>query len=168
MQYQLRATSVGIRETKSCLKNSWAFKRKTHHRYCQASPIAASGALYEVAAAGDILDVLFISGISLSIAVNIGVSALPLLVGPKDAMKLKQIREDDGQDIKWGVMSILTFFPLLNWLVKSHLPALMQDTCLVLCNYRDALPIFQSVTSLISSNGVTEQSWHKQDPAGLK
>ena len=139
MQYQLRATSVGIRETKSCLKNSWAFKRKTYHRYCQASPIAASGALYEVAAAGDILDVLFISGISLSIAVNIGVSALPLLVGPKDAMKLKQIREDDGQDIKWGVMSILPFFPLLNWLVKSHrrllcrTPALCYATIVMRC-----------------------------------
>ena len=120
MQYQLRATSVATGGTKSRLRISWAFKRQTHHRSFQARPIAANGALYEVAAAGDILDVLFISGISLSIAVNIGVSALPLLVGPKDVVKLKQIREDDSQDIKWGVMSILSFFPLLNWLVKSH------------------------------------------------
>ena len=134
MQCQLRATSMGTRGTKSRLRPSWAFKRKAHHRYFRASPIAARGALYEVAAAGDILDVFFISGISLSIAVNIGVSALPLLVEPKDAVKLKQIREDDSQDIKWGVMSILSFFPLLNWLVNSILPVVMQDTCLVLCH----------------------------------
>jgi len=140
MQYQLRATSIGPGGTKSRLRTSWAFKRKTHHRYFRASPIAASGALYEVAAAGDILDALFISGISLSIAVNIGVSALPLLVGPKDAVKLKQIREDDSQDIKWGVMSIISFFPLLNWLVKfpscqllCRTPALCSATIVMRC-----------------------------------
>ena len=61
---------------------------------------------------------LFISGVSLSIAVNMGISALPFLVGAKDAAKLRQAKEDDTQDIKWGVMSLLSFFPLLNWLVR--------------------------------------------------
>lgn len=91
---------------------------KYRHRFvCRASHVPASSVLYEVAAAGDFLDTLFISGVSLSIAVNIGISALPLLVGVKDAEKLKQAVEDDTQDIKWGVMSLLSFFPLLNWLV---------------------------------------------------
>lgn len=75
--------------------------------------------LHEIAASGDLLDTLFASGVSLSIAVNIGISALPLLVGARDAEKLKQIEEDDAQDIKWGVMSLLSFFPLLNWLVSA-------------------------------------------------
>ena len=79
--------------------------------------MATSSALYDIAASGDFLDTLFISGISLSIALNIGISALPLLVGVKDPKKLKQVVEDDTQDIKWGVMSLLSFFPLLNWLV---------------------------------------------------
>ena len=75
--------------------------------------------LYELAATGDILDTLFVSGISLSIAVNIGISALPLLVGAQDAKKLKQAVKDETEDIKWGVMSLLSFFPLLNWLVSN-------------------------------------------------
>ena len=86
---------------------------------CRGSPVGASGSLYEIAAAGDFLDTLFISGVSLSIAVNVGISALPLLVGIRDAEKLKQAVEDDDQDIKWGVMSLLSFFPLLNWLVRA-------------------------------------------------
>lgn len=84
-----------------------------------AAPVAASPVLHEIAASGDLLDTLFASGVSLSIAVNIGISALPLLVGARDAEKLKQIEEDDAQDIKWGVMSLLSFFPLLNWLVSA-------------------------------------------------
>ena len=91
--------------------------RYRHQVVRRASYVSASSALYEVAAAGDFLDTLFISGVSLSIAVNIGISVLPLLVGVKDAEKLKQAVEDDTQDIKWGVMSLLSFFPLLNWLV---------------------------------------------------
>ena len=101
------------------LKWSWCTTGKGDRHRFRAAPVAASQVLHEVAVSGDLLDTLFVSGVSLSIAVNIGISALPLLVGAKDAEKLKQIEEDDTQDIKWGVMSLLSFFPLLNWLVSA-------------------------------------------------
>ena len=113
-----RATAAEIWRSEFHLRNSCVPTRKRHRIVRRANPTATSSVLYEIAAAGDFLDTLFISGVSLSIAVNIGISALPLLTGGRDAEKLKQAVEDDTEDIKWGVMSLLSFFPLLNWLVQ--------------------------------------------------
>ncbi len=118
VQSHPRGLNVGIWHSRPPLRCARVSTRDERFA-CRASPVGASSALYEIAAAGDFLDTLFISGVSLSIAVNICISALPLLVGAKDAEKLKQAAEDDDQDIKWGVMSLLSFFPLLNWLVRA-------------------------------------------------
>ena len=111
------AISASICHVRPRLRSSGVPTRNKLQLACRGSPVATSSALYDIAASGDFLDTLFISGVSLSIALNIGISALPLLVGVKDPKKLKQVVEDDTQDIKWGVMSLLSFFPLLNWLV---------------------------------------------------
>ena len=103
----------------SSLKRRYAWEGKSVLRSPHVRRMTTTAALYELAASGDILDTLFVSGISLSIALNIGVSAVPLLVGAQDAKKLKKAIEDDTEDIKWGVMSLLSFFPLLNWLVSQ-------------------------------------------------
>ena len=111
----------------SSLKRRYARQGKSVLRLPHVRRVTTNAALYELAASGDILDTLFVSGISLSIALNIGVSALPLLVGAQDAKKLKQAVEDDTEDIKWGVMSLLSFFPLLNWLVSQAVHKLCND-----------------------------------------
>ena len=111
----------------SSLKRRHALKGKSVLRSPDVRRMTANAALYDLAASGDILDTLFVSGISLSIALNIGVSAIPLLVGAQDAKKLKQAVEDDTEDIKWGVMSLLSFFPLLNWLVSQAVHKLCND-----------------------------------------
>ncbi len=116
-----QSTSIVIHIPSGCSdrrsKWSWRTAGKGRRDRCRAAPVRASPVLYEVAVSGDLLDTLFASGVVLSVAVNIGISALPLLLGAKHAEKLKKMEEDDTQDIKWGVMSLLSFFPLLNWLV---------------------------------------------------
>ena len=118
----------------SSLKRRHALKGKIVLRSPPVRRVTTKAALYDLAASGDILETLFVSGISLSIALNISVSALPLLVGAQDAKKLKQAVEDDTEDIKWGVMSLLSFFPLLNWLVGQAVQKL--------CN--DCMPVIQA------------------------
>ena len=118
----------------SNLERRYAWKGKSVLRPPHVRRMTTKAALYELAASGDILDTLFVSGISLGIALNIGVSALPLLVGAQDAKKLRQAVEDDTEDIKWGVMSLLSFFPLLNWLVSQAVHKL--------CN--NCMPVIQA------------------------
>lgn len=103
----------------SSLKRRYAPRGKSVLCSPHVRRMTTNAALYDLAASGDMLDTLFVSGISLSIALNIGVSAIPLLVGAQDAKKLRKAIEDDTEDIKWGVMSLLSFFPLLNWLVSQ-------------------------------------------------
>lgn len=95
-------------------------QRALKQQHISASLTAVSPVVTDLGASGDLLSTILVSGISLSIAINVGISALPLLVGASDARKLKRAAEDEDDDIKWSVMTLLSFFPLLNWLVDSH------------------------------------------------
>ena len=72
---------------------------------------------YELAESGSLLSTLFVGSVSLAIAVNIGISSLPLLTG---AAKTSSATDDDNEEedgVKWGVMSVISCIPSLNWLV---------------------------------------------------
>ena len=67
------------------------------------------------------LDTILVSTVSLAIATEIGISALPLITGTAEAKVKKPSDEEDEEEegIKWGVMTIVSCIPLLNWLVRT-------------------------------------------------
>ena len=63
----------------------------------------------------------------LGLAAGVGIvtslawSTLPVLSAPKEASAGRSLGEEDAGGIKWGVMSVLSFLPLFNWLASpSH------------------------------------------------
>ncbi len=79
--------------------------------------LAFSTPVYELAESGNLLSTLFVGSVSLAIAVNIAISSLPLLTGASKPPSAKKEDVEDQDDVKWGVMSVISFIPLLNWLV---------------------------------------------------
>lgn len=80
----------------------------------------------DVAESGSLISTLFVSSIGVAIAINIGISALPLLSGAAEsklAARKNNIDEDETDEVKWGVMSVISFLPLLNWLVRLSVHA---------------------------------------------
>ena len=80
-------------------------------------PSAFPTPVYDVANSTNLLSTLFVGSVSLAIAVNIGISSLPLLTGATKTSRGTADDSDEEDGIKWGVMTILSCFPLLNWLV---------------------------------------------------
>jgi hypothetical protein len=82
----------------------------------RATPLGDMGGL------GGALDSIFVTGISAAIIGGIAYSAIPLLNGEaerRNASRLDDVDEADSDDVKWGTMSVISFIPLLNWLVGS-------------------------------------------------
>jgi hypothetical protein len=76
----------------------------------------------DLADSGQFFNTIFVSSVSIAIAVNIGISMLPLLSGlaeRKAAACTDEDALDESNDIKWGAMSVISLIPLLNWLVQS-------------------------------------------------
>ncbi|BDA48034.1 hypothetical protein COCOBI_11-2910 [Coccomyxa sp. Obi] len=89
-------------------------QRRAHRRLIV--PSALSTPVYDVADYGSLLSTLFVGSVSLAIAVNIGISSLPLLTGAAKTSTGPTVDTDEEDGIKWGVMTIISCFPLLNWL----------------------------------------------------
>lgn len=80
----------------------------------------------DIVETGSFVNTLFVSSVGVAIAINIGISALPLLSGAaenKSAARTGNTDEDESEEVKWGVMSVISFLPLLNWLVRVSSPA---------------------------------------------
>ena len=83
------------------------------------------------------LDTILVSTVSLAIAAEISISALPLLTGTAETgVKQLSIDEDEEEEegVKWGVMTIVSCIPLLNWLVR--MPATWCLACDRVCSCR--------------------------------
>ena len=73
-----------------------------------------------LAGSGSTLDTILVSTVSLAIALEIGISALPLITGAAKGKQRQELDdEDESEGIKWGAMTVISFIPLLNWLVMS-------------------------------------------------
>ncbi len=92
--------------------------RRQRRAHCRLiAPNALPTPVYDVADSGNLFNTLFVGSVSLAIAVNIGISSLPLLTGAAQTSRGTTDDTDEEDGIKWGVMTILSCFPLLNWLV---------------------------------------------------
>jgi hypothetical protein len=96
--------------------------RPQHHRVRAhtAHPAPARAALWSLP--DDLASALHL-GTSVAIILGLGLSALPILTG--DAKERNEERflrpnADEGADnVRWGVMSVLSFFPFLNPMVRT-------------------------------------------------
>lgn len=89
-------------------------KRRAHRRLPVYNALPTP--VHDIAETGSLYSTLFVSSVSLAIAVNIGISTLPLLTGAAKS-RTRTVDDTDEEDgVKWGVMTIISCFPLLNWL----------------------------------------------------
>lgn len=87
------------------------------HRFCFAG-IVEVFEVADVVSAGKTLIELGLGG---GILAALSWSSLPLLSGKASSYVRKDVNEEDAIGIKWGVMSVLSFLPLFNWLVRLSL-----------------------------------------------
>lgn len=79
---------------------------------------AGASEVFEVADVISIGKSLIGLGTGVSILAALTWSSLPLLSSSKEALSTRNADDEDAIGVKWGVMSVLSFIPLFNWLVS--------------------------------------------------
>jgi hypothetical protein len=122
-----REFSMKRRPSIAGCSNRIAARRGANAFTCPASqgqPATAVVPVAEMTSLWGSLDGFFVTTLTAAIIGGIAYSAIPLLNG--EAKRRNEGRLDDSQgveeadvsDVKWGVMTVLSFFPLFNWLVR--------------------------------------------------
>ena len=74
--------------------------------------------------------------VGVAIVAGLGYSALPLVTGRARVRnvdredKAEDLDEVEGEEVKWGVMTVISFIPLFNWLARAGKGRLAGQSCL--------------------------------------
>ena len=116
--------SVGVRQAllkKRGLRTVYADRLGQSCRFRKRDTSLQASEVFEIA------DVLSVSssvvglGTAAGIVAALAWSTLPVIQSSSDSKLDRSLDKEDEGGIKWGVMSVLSFLPLFNWLVRTIL-----------------------------------------------
>ena len=99
------------------------FNDKSSSRLChrilkrKKSSLSATQEMYEVAGVVEIGRNILGLGSGVGILAALAWSGLPVLSASSGQKKRRNVDDEDAIGVKWGVMTVLSFLPLFNWLV---------------------------------------------------
>lgn len=115
------------------LENSQLVRRKRLSRHKPTCAAGLSNPISDMGSLWGSLDGFLTTSLTVGMIGGIAFSAIPILNG--DAKRRNEGRLDDlhgveaadVDDVKWGTMSVISFIPWLNWLVRLLTPLLLLD-----------------------------------------